>query len=267
MTSIPHPMTSEPADFHDGAPWPTDTAAEGADHAERMTFRSTVAQWAARARAKLPDAVHGRLEAATKLVLQHDVLFLNDGTVEVGSSSDPMKTYIVRGRTCSCQDFMYSKAPEGLCQHILAACIQQRVSEEMARQTPQAAVVPAPAPEVEPEPHDAVPGIPPQFITMIQGRPFVRFDGLLSLGHARGLVELSTTVVVVTEAMAVCQCVARFTDGLVVTDIGDASPGNVKKHLAPHWIRIAATRASARALRRALNVDAVALEELGEDAP
>src|SRR5262249_38410412 len=92
------------------------------------------------------------------------------------------------------------------------------------------------------------------------------FEGLLTLAHERGLVELSTTVVMVTETLAVCQCVARFTDGLVVTDIGDATPQNVKKHLAPHWIRIAATRASARALRRALNIDAVAVEELGDDA-
>jgi hypothetical protein len=51
----------------------------------------------------------------------------------------------------------------------------------------------------------------------------------------------------------------------VVTDIGDATPQNVKKHLAPHFMRLAATRASARALRRALNIDAVAVEELGEE--
>jgi len=78
-------------------------------------------------------------------------------------------------------------------------------------------------------------------------------------------VELSTTVVLVTETMAVCQAVARFKDRLVVTDIGDATPTNVKAHLKPHFVRMAATRASARALRRALNIDACSVEELGEE--
>jgi hypothetical protein len=86
------------------------------------------------------------------------------------------------------------------------------------------------------------------------------------MAHARGLVELSTTIVMATETMAVCQAVARFKDGLVCTDIGDATPGNVQAHLKPHWVRIAATRASARALRRALNIDACSVDELGEEA-
>jgi hypothetical protein len=114
-------------------------------------------------------------------------------------------------------------------------------------------------------PTEAVHGIDPRYLTDIQGRPFIRFEGLLSMAHERGLVELSTTVVSVTSDFAVCQSVARFQDGRVFCDIGDASPTNVKKHLAPHFVRMAATRAAARALRRALNIDAVAVEELGED--
>jgi hypothetical protein len=77
---------------------------------------------------------------------------------------------------------------------------------------------------------------------------------------------LATTVVTVTNDFAVCQSMARFADGRTFTDIGDASPTNVKRHLAPHFVRMAATRASARALRRALNIDAVAVEELGDEA-
>jgi hypothetical protein len=112
----------------------------------------------------------------------------------------------------------------------------------------------------------ASPEIPAHYLTTIQGRPFVKFEGLLALAHERGLVELSTTIVSVTESLAVCQCVAKFHDGRVFTDIGDASPTNVARHLAPHFVRMAGTRASARALRRALNIAACAVEELGEEA-
>ena len=91
-------------------------------------------------------------------------------------------------------------------------------------------------------------------------------QGLLQLAHARGLVALETTVVSVSLDQAVCQATARFEDGRVFTDIGDASPENVAKHLRPHFVRMAATRASARALRRALNISACSVEELGEEA-
>jgi hypothetical protein len=100
----------------------------------------------------------------------------------------------------------------------------------------------------------------------IQGKPFVRFEGLLQLAHERGLVSLETTVVSVSLDMAVCQATARFQDGRTFTDIGDASPDNVAKHLRPHFVRMAATRASARALRRALNIRHCVVEELGEEA-
>ena len=102
-------------------------------------------------------------------------------------------------------------------------------------------------------------------MTTIQDWPFVTFEGLLAQAHAHGLTALETTVVSVSLDMAVCQCVARFADGRVFCDIGDASPDNVAKHLRSHCIRMAATRASARALRRALNISACSVEELGAE--
>jgi hypothetical protein len=78
--------------------------------------------------------------------------------------------------------------------------------------------------------------VPPEHLLLIQGTPFVRFAGLLQLAHARGLVALETTVVSVSLDQAVCQATARFEDGRVFTDIGDASPENVAKHLRPHFV-------------------------------
>ena len=96
---------------------------------DRQTFRQLVAAIAAKAKAKLPEQVNGRIESAVKLVLAHDVLFLEDGTVEVGSASDPLKTYTLAGHACDCQDFAYGQAPEGWCQHRIAAGIAKRVHQ------------------------------------------------------------------------------------------------------------------------------------------
>jgi len=112
----------------------------GMAHAARTTYRALVADVAARAKAALPAAVNGRVESATKLVLQHDVRFLDDGTVEVGSASDPMKTYTLAGHACDCQDFEYGQAPEGWCQHRIAAGIAKRVNELLAQQAQAAAL-------------------------------------------------------------------------------------------------------------------------------
>jgi hypothetical protein len=95
----------------------------------RQTFRQAVAQVAAQAKAKLPAAVNGRVESAVKLVLAHDVTPQADGTIEVGSTSDPLKIYRLQGTTCECQGFMYGKAPEGWCAHRIAAGIDKRVRE------------------------------------------------------------------------------------------------------------------------------------------
>jgi hypothetical protein len=93
----------------------------------RQTFRAAVADVAARAKALLPQAVNGRVEAAIKLVLAHDVTPQADGSIEVGSSSDPLKVYRLVGTTCDCQDFTRGQAPDGWCQHRIAAGIHKRV--------------------------------------------------------------------------------------------------------------------------------------------
>jgi hypothetical protein len=50
------------------------------------------------------------------------------------------------------------------------------------------------------------------------------------------------------------------------TGIGDAAPGNVTPAMQNCLLRMAETRAKARALRDAVNVGSAAFEELGEEA-
>ena len=100
-----------------------------------QTFRQTVALVAEHAKAKLPASINGRLEGAIKLVLAHDVTRLDDGTIEVGSCTDPLKTYLLEGTTCTCQDFTQGKAPEGWCRHRIAAGIAKRVQELLPQST------------------------------------------------------------------------------------------------------------------------------------
>ncbi len=106
-----------------------------------------------------------------------------------------------------------------------------------------------------------------------QGKQYVLFAGLLDEAHSRGLRGIDTELLQVPDAsngnVAVVKAIAEMEDGRRFSGIGDASPENVGRNIAPHVIRMAETRAKARALRDAVNVGATALEELsdGDDAP
>lgn len=96
----------------------------------------------------------------------------------------------------------------------------------------------------------------------------VSYKGLLSLAHEEGLRSVKTELVEMPSEdngkTAVVRAVVHTRRG-VFTGIGDANPGNVNRRIAPHVIRMAETRAVARALRAAVNIGEVAIEELGDD--
>ena len=99
-----------------------------------------------------------------------------------------------------------------------------------------------------------------------QGKRFVLYAGLLEEAHSRGLRSIETELVQVPAKengeVAIVKAVIRTEEGKF-GGIGDASPQNVNRAIAPHLIRMAETRAKARALRDAINVGVTAFEELG----
>jgi hypothetical protein len=106
-----------------------------------------------------------------------------------------------------------------------------------------------------------------EFIVNRQGKDFVLYAGLLDQAHHEGLKRISTTLLQAPNPengnMAICHAEVETEKG-TFTGIGDASPDNVGRMIAMHTIRMAETRAKARALRDAINVGVTAFEELGD---
>jgi hypothetical protein len=106
-----------------------------------------------------------------------------------------------------------------------------------------------------------------EYVINRQGKDFVLYEGLLDEAHQQGLKRISTTLVQIPHDenghMAVVAAEVETEKG-VFTGLGDASPSNVSRMIVPHLLRMAETRAKARALRDAVNIGVTALEELGD---
>ena len=108
-----------------------------------------------------------------------------------------------------------------------------------------------------------------RFIVDRQGREAVLYAGLLDLAHRQGLKGIRTQLVQApAEANGWTAIVWAevTTETGTYTGIGDANPANVGRMVALHTIRMAETRAKARALRDCLNIGGVCLEELGPES-
>jgi hypothetical protein len=111
-----------------------------------------------------------------------------------------------------------------------------------------------------------------EFIVERQGKSFVLYAGLLDLAHQNGLKSIQTELVQVPHesnnrvAIAIATVVLeKESVQYTFTGIGDAAPNNVAPAMQTCLIRMAETRAKARALRDAVNVGVAALEELGDE--
>lgn len=112
-----------------------------------------------------------------------------------------------------------------------------------------------------------------EFLITRQGKQFVLFAGLLEEAHSRGLLGIDTELLQVPDDSNGQRAIVKATvqieehssersgEPKAYSGIGDASPDNVSRNIVPHLLRMAETRAKARALRDAVNVSAMALED------
>ena len=103
---------------------------------------------------------------------------------------------------------------------------------------------------------------------IVAEKEVISYAGLLDLVHQDRLAEITTRLLQTPSEengqTAIVHATVRTSRG-TFTGIGDANPRNVNPRIAPHIIRMAETRAEARAFRVALNIGTVAIEELGDD--
>jgi len=161
----------------------------------------------------------------------------------------------------------YSRAPDSWCKHRLAHAIAKRAYPvaktklEAAQTAPRAASL---DPGERKPPAVWPTAIEPQHLVTIQGKPFVKFAGLLKMAHERGLQSLTADWTYNDAELSLAHAIATFADGRRFEEAGDATPANTNRKVAVHFRRVALTRAKARVLRDALGVDLVAVEELAD---
>jgi len=103
-----------------------------------------------------------------------------------------------------------------------------------------------------------------QHIINLKGKDYILFAGLLEEAHNQELESVETKLIQIPtkdNPLAIVSAVIRTKKG-TFTGLGDASPENVNEFIAPHLIRMAETRALARAFRFATNIGLTAFEEL-----
>lgn len=266
-------------------------------------WRCAISQATEAARARFPHS-NDRIERAYALVTEGKVVLHPATKTATVTSSDGTKAYTVNGH-CDCPDAPRAPegaCKHKLSALILrkASVLVKELAQATAPVTVKAEAMDPEAeealPALEPvttpvqmptcpefqeavraaattEPvvgtlTDVVPSvvrIPREFLYDRKGTTAILWGGLLHLAHASGLHSMKVDVVTVTPEVAVMQATARFNDGGEWTDIGDASPSNVGKTIAPHYIRMASTRAMARCLRVALDIPFVCAVELSDD--
>jgi len=179
-----------------------------------------------------------------------------DGKCRVASQTNGKTIYHQVNGTCTCLDFSQGKAPNGFCKHRLAHGLYRRAIELVQGQEPVSTESPVEASDT------TAAHIPAQFLTEIHGKQFVQYAGLLAMADERGLQKLESRFSSVNSDLAIAEATAEFSDGKIFKECADSTPSNVNPKVKQHFPRMALTRAKARALRDALNISMVAIEEM-----
>ena len=112
------------------------------------------------------------------------------------------------------------------------------------------------------------PKLDDSFIKKIDDKDFVLYSGLLDVAHQKNLSSVDVELIQFpsdeNKQTAICRAKVETVDGKKFSDIGDANPQNCNSKVARHLIRMASTRAKARAFRDMDNIGMTALEELGD---
>jgi hypothetical protein len=210
---------------------------------------------------------HGR-RRRLPLILATGVVVRNaNGSFTVRSQSSRGQSYIVDGEgACHCPD---AEKGQLQCKHVIATWIWRKARRQLEAQLAgegngqyPTTTPPVETPIAEAHTADVPARIPVQFFVELHGKQFITFGGLLAMAHDKGLRRLSARFISVTPELALAEAIAEFANGLTCSEAADATPKNVHERIRPHFPRLALTRAKARALRDALNISMVAVEEL-----
>ena len=105
-----------------------------------------------------------------------------------------------------------------------------------------------------------------EFITKVEGKEFVKYPGLLDLAHQKGILKIEVEALQFPTKenlnVAICKATVVSKTGEIFSDLGDANPLNCTSKVAKHLLRMASTRAIARALRSFTNIGMTCLEEI-----
>jgi len=195
-----------------------------------------------------------QLVSRTSKSLNLKVFKVDDGCYYVENSANKIcyRVNLDEGvKDCSCPDYQkhITRDPDFRCKHIIAVLNSNGDKENvkfLRRHKPK---------------------LDKQFITQFQGKDFVLYSGLLDLAHQKGIIRITVDVEQFptdeNENVAVCKAIVESVTGEEFIEWGDASPKNVNRKVAAHILRMAATRAKARALRDFTNIGMTCMEELG----
>ena len=107
-----------------------------------------------------------------------------------------------------------------------------------------------------------------KYIVDIKGKKFITYAGLLAEAHNKGLRNISVTELNVDWEKKSAFCIAEVelfdtnTQNKFFQGVGSGTPENCSSMVKDHFVEMSQTRAKARALRDALNIDMVAVDEL-----